>query len=186
MNAEQAPPTSTQSTTESSDKGLTPIILRPAWRREWFTLLVALAGLWLFLNPAAFPFIDPLQSLILKWGLQVHLLPLVRIFAIMVAITYFIIALWYRYQWRFFIGPHGVESMLGIIGRDERRAEYKNISYVRLRQSFFQRLFLFGIGDILIGTSATNKPELVFYGIRRARHFKGIIQARMRGFNSER
>jgi len=185
MSAGQAPRTSAQSTAESSDEGRTPIILRPAWRREWFTLLVALVGLWYFLNPAAFPFIDPLQSLMLKWGLQVHLLPLVRIFAVMVAVTYFIIALWSRYQWRFFIGPHGVESMLGIIGRDERRAEYQNVSFVRLRQSFFQRLFLFGIGDILIGTSATNEPELVFYGVRRARHFKDIIQARMREVKSE-
>ncbi|RUM94450.1 MAG: hypothetical protein DSZ28_03145 [Thiothrix sp.] len=107
-----------------------------------------------------------------------------RIFALVVGITYFIMALWCRYQRRFFIGPHGVESLLGIIGRDERRAEYKNISYVRLRQSFFQRLFLFGIGDILIGTSATNKPEIVFHSVRRARYFKHVIQARMRDKNS--
>jgi uncharacterized membrane protein YdbT with pleckstrin-like domain len=163
-----------------------PIILRPAWRREWFTLLVAIFGLWFSLNPAAFPFVDSLQSLMLKWGLPVYLLPLVQIFAVMVAIAYFIITLWYHYQWRFFIGPQGVESMLGIIGRDERRAEYKNITFVRLQQSFFQRLFLFGIGDILIGTSATSEPELVFYGIHKARHFKGIIQARIREFNQER
>ncbi len=142
-----------------------PITLRPAWRREWFSILLVLIGLAIFLKSWTVPLTEQLQTLMRGLGL-------------LLAVIYSIVALWSRHQWLFFIGPYGVESSRGIIGRDERRAEYRHISYVRFNQSVAQRLF--GIGNILIGTSATNKPELVFYGIRKPKCYKDIIQARMR------
>jgi uncharacterized membrane protein YdbT with pleckstrin-like domain len=145
--------------------GRRPITLRPAWRREWFSILLVLVGLAIFLKSWTVPLTEQLQALMRGFGL-------------LLTVIYLIVAMWSRHQWLFFIGPYGVESSRGIIGRDERRAEYRHISYVRFHQSVAQRLF--GIGNILIGTSATNKPELVFYGIRKPKYYKDIIQARMR------
>jgi uncharacterized membrane protein YdbT with pleckstrin-like domain len=142
-----------------------PITLRPAWRREWFSLLVVGVGLFLFIKSWSFPLTEFQQTL-------------TRGFCMLLAGIYLVVALWSRYRWLFFIGPYGVESSRGIIGRDERRAEYNHISYVGFSQSFLQRLF--GIGNIMIGTSANHQPELVFYGIRRPKYYKQIIQDRMR------
>jgi len=141
------------------------ITLRPAWRCEWVSILLFLVGLVLFFKSWTIPLTEQLQSLL-------------RYFGLLLTVIYLIVTIWSRYRWVFYIGPYGVESSRGLIGRDERRAEYNHISYVRLQQSFMQRLF--GVGNVLIGTSATNKPELVFHGIRKPKYYKQIIQARMR------
>ena len=154
-------------------------LLRPAWRREWFSMLAMTGGLYLMFSPASMPFLGLLQRLLADSGWPVELAPYVRLLGLLIVLLYGLAVLWSRYRWRYLIGPAGVESIRGLIGRDERRAEYRNITYVRLSQGVLQRLF--GIGDLLIGTSATDEPEVVFQGIARPRHWKALVQKRLGG-----
>lgn len=150
--------------------------LRPAWRCEWFSILAMVGGLYLMFNPLSLPFFDLLQRLLVESGWQMPLATSTRFLGLLVVLLYGLTALWNRYRWRYMVGPAGVESVRGLIGRDERRAEYRNITYVRLRQGVLQRLF--GIGDLLIGTSATDEPEVVFRGIANPRRWKKLVHER--------
>ena len=153
--------------------------LRPAWRREWFSMSMMVAGLYLMFNPLSLPLFDVLQRLVIDLGWRVALAPYVRLLGLLIAVLYGLTVLWHRYRWRYMVGPGGVESVRGLIGRDERRAEYRNITYVRLSQGILQRLF--GVGDLLIGTSATDEPEVVFGGIARPRYWKELVRKRLSG-----
>lgn len=102
---------------------------------------------------------------------------LVRIFGLLIVLMYGAIIFWNRYRWCYMIGPYGVETVRGLWDRDERRAEYANITYVRVYQGTIQRLF--GVGNLLIGTSATSDPEMIFTGIYAPMQRKGLIQRRL-------
>ncbi len=151
-----------------------PLTIRPAWRSEWFSLVMIVVGLILFFKPLALPFFETMRQA----HFQYDVVLIVQVFGALLVPTYLLTACWSRYRCRYLIGPYGVESLRGIIGKDERRAEYTNISYVRVYQRPVQRLFF--VGNLLIGTSATADPEVVFKRISRPGRWKQEVQDRMR------
>ncbi|HID08461.1 MAG TPA: PH domain-containing protein [Armatimonadetes bacterium] len=102
----------------------------------------------------------------------------IRLLAVVAILLSIVLVLFYRWRWRYMIGPRGVETMRGIIGRDERRVEYLNIRYVRVYQTFMQRLL--GIGDVMTGTAATDDPEVIFYDVSSPMRIKSMVQDRQR------
>lgn len=174
----------TRPTTVSSEAASVPadkIWLRPALRRYWFSFLLVLLGLLLMSEPQSVPGSTVLQSMLIRnridIGVSVGLL--VQVFGFLMILMHGLKIVWNRYRWHYMIGPYGVESVRGILGRDERRAEYANISYVRMYQGPIERLFW--VGTLLIGTSATSEPEVIFADIASPKRVKSMIQLRMRG-----
>lgn len=157
------------------------IYLRPAWRTLWLNgrlyAGVALVG------ATQIPFVQQYFEWIRR--IRVTGVNLDHDYAYWLqilgwaAIGYALLhSFFHRIQWRYMIGPAGVESIRGVIGKDERRVEYRNTRYVRMRQSFLQRLLL--IGDVMIGTAATDEPEVVFFDISRPGKWKDLVLTRQR------
>jgi len=132
------------------------IVLRPAWRSQWFTILlliISISGYLLIYNP---------------W-LQLFL---------SFSICYFILRiLARRYGRSYMIGPKGVEVNIGIFYRDMTRIEYRHIRGVNLRQTLFNRLM--SIGQILVSTSGMD-TELIISDIKRPVYFTDIIKNRLK------
>ena len=132
------------------------IVLRPAWRSQWFTILlliISISGYLLIYNP---------------W-LQLFL---------SFSICYFILRiLARRYGRSYMIGPKGVEVNIGIFYRDMTRIEYRHIRGVNLRQTLFNRLM--SIGQILVSTSGMD-TELIISDIKRPVYFTDIIKSRLK------
>ena len=132
------------------------IVLRPAWRSQWFTILlliISISGYLLIYNP---------------W-LQLFL---------SFSICYFILKiLARRYGRSYMIGPKGVEVNIGIFYRDMTRIEYRHIRGVNLRQTLFNRLM--SIGQILVSTSGMD-TELIISDIKRPVYFTDIIKNRLK------
>ena len=132
------------------------IVLRPAWRSQWFTivlLIISISGYLLIYNP---------------W-LQLFL---------SFSICYFILRiLARRYGRSYMIGPKGVEVNIGIFYRNMTRIEYRHIRGVNLRQSLFNRLM--SIGQILVSTSGMD-TELKISDIKRPVYFTDIIKNRLK------
>jgi uncharacterized membrane protein YdbT with pleckstrin-like domain len=132
------------------------IVLRPAWRSQWFTILlliISISGYLLIYNP---------------W-LQLFL---------SFSICYFILRiLARRYGRSYMIGPKGVEVNIGIFYRDMTRIEYRHIRGVNLRQTLFNRLM--SIGQILVSTSGMD-AELIISDIKRPVYFTDIIKNRLK------
>ena len=132
------------------------IVLRPAWRSQWFTILlliISISGYLLIYNP---------------W-LQLFL---------SFSICYFILRiLARRYGRSYMIGPKGVEVNIGLFYRNMTRIEYRHIRGVNLRQTLFNRLM--SIGQILVSTSGMD-TELIISDIKRPVYFTDIIKNRLK------
>ena len=132
------------------------IVLRPAWRSQWFTILlliISISGYLLIYNP---------------W-LQLFL---------SFSICYFILKiLARRYGRSYMIGPKGVEVNIGLFYRNMTRIEYRHIRGVNLRQTLFNRLM--SIGQILVSTSGMD-TELIISDIKRPVYFTDIIKNRLK------
>jgi uncharacterized membrane protein YdbT with pleckstrin-like domain len=132
------------------------IVLRPAWRSQWFTILlliISISGYLLIYNP---------------W-LQLFL---------SFSICFFILKiLARRYGRSYMIGPKGVEVNIGLFYRNMTRIEYRHIRGVNLRQTLFNRLM--SIGQILVSTSGMD-TELIISDIKRPVYFTDIIKNRLK------
>lgn len=132
------------------------IVLRPAWRSQWLTILlliISISGYLLIYNP---------------W-LQLLLSFFICLF--------FFKILSKRYGRSYMIGPKGVEVNVGIFYRDMTRIEYRHIRGVNLRQSLFNRLM--SIGRILVSTSGMD-TELIISDIKKPIYFTNIIKSRLK------
>ncbi len=132
------------------------IYLRPAWRCQWLSLLVAL-----------FSFSGFLMFYDLLGGLALGIL---FIFLAMKVILV-------RYSSRYMVGPLGIEVTEGIIRRDFTRIEYRHVRGSRFKQSGFGRIF--GVGRIIISTSSA-ESELQLRDIRNPGYINGIIIGRLK------
>jgi uncharacterized membrane protein YdbT with pleckstrin-like domain len=135
------------------------IVLRPAWRSQWLTILlliISISGYLLIYNP----WVQLVLSIIICY--------------------FFFKILARRYGCSYMIGPKGVEVSIGIFSRDMTRIEYRHIRGVNLRQSFFNRLM--SIGQILVSTSGMD-AELVISDIKKPVYFTDIIKSRLKNLS---
>ena len=153
------------------------IWFRSAWRRDWFAFLLVLLGLLLIFKPEILPGFELFQWLLTFNDIDISMAFLVRIFGLLIVLIYGAIIFWNRYRWCYMIGPCGIESVRGLWGREERRAEYANITSVRVYQGTIQRLF--GVGNLLIRTSTTSDPQMIFAGIFAPKQRSELIQSRL-------
>ncbi len=131
------------------------IYFRPAWRSQWFRILLLLVGIGVYFK------VDN------EW---VHLiLPFfIGILLIKILIK--------RYKRRYMIGPMGVELLVGIFSRDFTRIEYRHIRGAHMRQSFRQRLLK--IGQIEIATAGSDE-HLLMDDVKNPVFYTNIIKNRL-------
>ena len=135
------------------------IVLRPAWRSQWLTivlLIISISGYIVIVNP---------------W---------LQLFLSFFICFFFFKILARRYGRSYMIGPKGVEVNIGIFYRDMTRIEYRHIRGVNLRQSLFNRLM--SIGQILVSTSGMD-TELVISDITKPVYFTDIIKSRLKNLS---
>jgi len=132
------------------------IVLRPAWRSQWPTILLLIIFVFAYLL-----IYNPWLQLLLSF---------------LICFLFFKI-LARRYGRSYMIGPKGVEVNIGIFNRDMTRIEYRHIRGVNLRQSFFNRLM--SIGQILVSTSGMD-AELVISDIKKPVYFTDMIKSRLK------
>ena len=132
------------------------IVLRPAWRSQWLTivlLIISISGYIVIVNP---------------W---------LQLFLSFFICFFFFKILARRYGRSYMIGPKGVEVNIGIFYRDMTRIEYRHIRGVNLRQTLFNRLM--STGQILVSTSGMD-TELVISDIKKPVYFTDIIKSRLK------
>jgi uncharacterized membrane protein YdbT with pleckstrin-like domain len=139
---------------------------RPAWRSQWFLMILAIG---LLLIPLL-PIIESLRAgedwrLALDPGLAILGLPFVVVFLIM---TY------RHYSWRFTVDGTSIESRRGIIARDVSSIRVEDVRSINVKQSLFERLLF--IGDIEFSSAASPEAEVVFKKISTPMRVKRKIQ----------
>ncbi len=143
-------------TKESVDKdGLNEIYFRPAWRSQWFKIMILFISIGIYLKADN------------QW---VHLLLPVFIGILLIKI------LIKRYKRRYMIGPAGVELNIGIASRDYTRIEYRHIRGAHMRQSIRQRLLK--LGQIEISTAGSDE-KIYFDDVKNPAHYTNIIKTRL-------
>lgn len=149
---------------------------------EWPWALKMIIAVGLLLTPPTSMPIQFVQSALNDVSRSFGTPPDVHNWLAILAFFYFVYsmcrAIWSHYQHRYFIDQDGVEYRFGIISRDEKRVDFSNVTLINMRQSFMGRLFM--IGDILVGTSATDQPEIEIQGISRPRHWKETLHEMQR------
>lgn len=151
---------------------------RSAWRGEWVSITLCLFFAWMALLPESLPGLASLYYFSGRFFVPLDLVGWIRVLGLLACLFYLLRALINHYAWRYFVGPYGVESRYRFIGRDESRAEYHKISNVRVRQSLFQMMF--GIGTVLIYTSASGQAEVTFHKVANPGVWKLRIQSETR------
>lgn len=140
--------------------------LRPAWRSQWFLMILAIILLLI-------PFLPIIESLragedwrfALDPSLAILGLPFVVILLIMI----------YRHcSWRFTVDGFSIESRHGIIAREVSSIRVEDVRSINVKQSLFQRLLF--IGDIEFSSAASPEAEVVFKKISNPMHLKRNIQ----------
>ncbi|MDZ7269364.1 MAG: PH domain-containing protein [candidate division KSB1 bacterium] len=126
---------------------------RPAWRRQWGLMFLALffvAGMLAVLyesyvtpdsrNPAA--------------SLSLFAVPLLLLCLIMV---------FRHYAWRFTVEDGTIESRHGYIAREIKSVRVEDVRNINVTQTFIQRLL--GIGNIEFSSSGTSGIEVIFENV---------------------
>jgi len=131
------------------------IYFRPAWRSQWFKILLLLVGVGVYFK------VDN------EW---MHLLLLVFIGVLLIK------TLVQRYDRRYMIGPMGVELHVGILSRDFTRIEYRHIRGAHMRQSLRQRLLK--TGQIEISTAGSDE-HLLMDDVKNPVFYTNIIKSRL-------
>lgn len=132
------------------------LVLRPEWRSQWFTILL---------------FIISISVYLLIYN------PWLQLFLSFFICFFFLRLLARRYGRSYMIGPKGVEVNIGIFYRDMTRIEYRHIRGVNLRQSLFNRLI--SIGQILVSTSGMDS-KLIISDIKKPIYFTNSIKNRLK------
>lgn len=164
----------------------TPVYIRPSYRSQITTLLSALIFIII-----ALVFVEQLLimakinnlfhwlynnfGLLLNWN---YLLMVTKGCFALLSLHLVIKALLVRYTNRYFIGPKGVETRLGLISITETRIEYIHIRGVILKQSIIERLL--GYGSIEVATSGTDGSEIKFTDIASPSAIKDMLKARLK------
>ncbi len=167
------------------DESELSIYFRPTYRGQMQRLLsiMMLTGIGVYLGDlynitgvySLYHWIYRNFNLVFNWD---DFLLLSRAVIVFIALIIFMKAAVFKHSHRYFIGPKGVESKIGIFGFKEMRIEFSHIRGVHLNQPFFQRLL--GFGTIKIPTSGTDDDEIEFINISNPERILGILKSRMR------
>jgi membrane protein YdbS with pleckstrin-like domain len=160
------------------------IYLRPAWRSQLSGLLtcliivIALLGiepllLLLKLDVFRVMFYKTL-GIIIEWQVIINAAKLFLVLVLGFLVSKILAG---KYGQRFYIGPNGIESSIGIISRNQTRIEFKHIRGVNLRQGIFERLL--NVGDIVISTSS-DQDEVKLDDIARPGDVLSELRRRLR------
>jgi len=137
---------------------------RPAWRNQWFAILIAalllIALIGMLIGPTTTT--SP-ENTFMQWILGAILILLV------------LVILYRRYSWKYTITSEVIESRHGLIARNIKSVRIKDLRNVNLRQSVFQRIF--GIGNLEFSSAGGSGIEVTFFGITNPMEVKNQIQA---------
>jgi uncharacterized membrane protein YdbT with pleckstrin-like domain len=141
-------------------------ILRPAWRSQWFLMLLAIA---LFLIPFL-PVVESLRTgtdwrLAFNSNLAILGGPFLIVFLVMI----------YRHlSSRFTVDDLSIESRHGVIAREVSSIRVEDVRSINVKQSLLERLLF--IGDIEFSSAAGPEAEVVFKKISNPMRVKRKIQ----------
>jgi len=124
--------------------------IRPAWRRQWGAMMLALfcvAGMLAVLYEAC----TSHDTSNLGMSLSLFAVPLLLIGLFMV----------YRHNaWRFTVERGTIESRRGYIAREIKSVRIEDVRNINVTQTFMQRLL--GIGNVEFSSSGTAGIEVIF------------------------
>lgn len=160
------------------------IYLRPAWRSMIWSMMMIILILYSVVHAETILIVtkmDMVRSVIhdlfgftFSWP---RLLIATRLVLLLILVVVVAKMLFRKYGQRFYIGPKGIESNIGIISRNQTRIEYKHIRGVNLRQTVFERLL--NVGDIVISTSS-GQDEVKLDDIARPGQMLSELRERLR------
>lgn len=141
---------------------------RPAWRNQWFAILVMLACAPLMSAPAfslalAAGLPDGPVSSAIDWVLAA------------ISPVLLLVILYRHYEWDFVVDNGVIESRRGIIGRDVQSIRLRDLRNVNVRQSLFQRIFF--VGDVEFSSSGGSGVEVVFHGVPSPMEVKTLVHS---------
>lgn len=139
---------------------------RPAWRSQWFLMILAII---LLLIPLL-PIIESLRA-----GADWHpaLDPGLAMLGVPFAVVLLIMI--YRHcSWRFTVNGFSIESRHGIIAREVSSIRIEDVRSINVKQSLFERLLF--IGDVEFSSAASPEAEVVFKKISTPMRVKRKIQ----------
>lgn len=164
--------------------GMAPAIyLRPAIQSQFWNVLFLVIALWVYASMETLMVgmrVDDLRVTLFQmigktfpWETTVFILEMMMLgMALLFGWSVF-----YNLASRsYMIGPNGVETIVGLFNKDERRVEYKHVRGTRVRRGIFQRLLFYG--TIEIATSGTDGSEIQFRNIARPKKYKEILKQR--------
>lgn len=139
---------------------------RPAWRKQWLLMLVAMALLVVPLLPLA----ESLQS-----GAELKAVfdPDLMLFGLPFVVV-LLVLIYRHYSWRFTIADGNVESRHGIIARQVSSIRISDVRNINVKQTLFERLFF--IGDVEFSSAASDTAEVVFKDVSRPMRVKRRVQ----------
>ncbi len=130
--------------------------LRPAWRKQWFLILVALsflAGPLLYLHDSPDTTIETTIPTLLTIEAPFLIISLIIWLVVVVR----------RYSWKYTVDSENIESRHGIVAREVRVIRVSDLRNVNVRQSIFHRLI--NIGAVEFSSAGTAGVEVVFAGV---------------------
>ncbi len=139
---------------------------RPAWRKQWFLMLVAIALL-------AAPFLPLAESLRSGAELKAVFDPWLLLLGLPFAIV-FLILIYRHYSWRFTIADGNIESRHGIVAREVSLMRISDVCNINVKQTLLERLFF--IGDVEFSSAASDTAEVVFKDVSRPMRVKRRVQ----------
>ncbi len=128
-------------------------LARPAWRNQWFLILVAV-----LLGALAVAVGIGSAGGLSGRNLQIALALLAAVLLVLLAVI-----LYRHFVWTFTIHDGTIESCHGLIGRDVRSIRVQDLRNVNVRQTVFQRLF--GVGNVEFSSAGGPGVEVTFYGV---------------------
>ncbi len=140
--------------------------VRPAWRFQWATILLAIVVLAL-----------SIMAVVSSWGSESRS-TLFLIIAAIFGVTFVFLCLmivYQHYSWRFAVDDLNIESRKGIIARNVNSIRIMDLRNVNVRQSIIQRLL--GIGNVEFSSSGGADVEVVFFGVLDPMKVKRSIQS---------
>lgn len=141
---------------------------RPAWRNQWFAILVTIVCLPLM----SAPFVSLASEAGLPGG---PVASAVNWAVALISPVLLLVVLYRHYEWDFVIENGVVESRRGIIGRDVQSIRLIDLRNVNVRQSFFQRIFF--VGDVEFSSSGGSGIEVVFHGVPSPMEVKTLVHS---------
>lgn len=125
--------------------------LRPAWRTQWFLMLLILVGIGLtgYVLAARPPVAEEWPVAAVLAGLTLVLI---------------LVLVYRRFVWKFTIDEGMITRHYGIIARNQQSVRIRDLRSVELDQGLFQRLF--NVGDLAFYSAGSATAEVRFQGIK--------------------